>query len=117
MIKRRTNLPAVTITADDLSSIGTWSRKLGLAKGRLTFDPNGVVLTGKAFDDSTVRFASYANKRTGFTEQVVSTADPLVSPAMRAREAKRMHKEGLTQHQIAERLGCSQKTISNDLRR
>jgi DNA-binding NarL/FixJ family response regulator len=50
----------------------------------------------------------------GYQEQTVSRCAGLTIKQRRI-EAKKLRKRGLTQADIAERLGVSQKTISNDL--
>ncbi|MGP0873248.1 hypothetical protein ACJ8QF_24100 [Serratia sp. CY81684] len=59
-----------------------------------------------------VRVTTYEG--TGFSERTVSTCDPM-SLAQRRQETQRLRSTGLSQQQIADRLGVSQKTVSNDL--
>ena len=113
MIKRR-QLPVVTITAADLDATDASLKKQGFTKWKMTSDDNGVVFSGTSFDGSTTRFASYS--KSVFQERHISRTNGRVSPEDRKKEAKRLRKTGMTQAQIAERLGCAQKTISNDLR-
>lgn len=70
-------------------------------------------ISGRTESGGAVRFSSYISK--GFRSRTSSSCEGL-SPARRKAEAKRMKNTGLTQSEIAEHLGCSQKTISNDLR-
>jgi DNA-directed RNA polymerase specialized sigma24 family protein len=70
-------------------------------------------LIGKTKLGETVRLSTYRSN--GFSEQIFSRCSPL-SPEQRRQEAKRLRKIGFTQTEIADRLGCSQKTISGDLR-
>jgi DNA-binding NarL/FixJ family response regulator len=75
---------------------------------------NGVLaVVGKNRRNVTFRHSLYASN--GYAERTLSISTRL-SPRRRRREARRMYRDGLTQVQIAERLGCSQKTISVDLR-
>jgi hypothetical protein len=70
-------------------------------------------LIGKTKDGETTRLSIY--RKNGFSEQTLSSCAPL-TPEQRRKEAKRLRKIGHTQTEIADRLGCSQKTISVDLR-
>lgn len=69
-------------------------------------------LVGKLKSGETIRIADYSGN--GFSERTVSMCAPL-SASERKKEAKRLRGVGHTQAEIADRLGCSQKTISLDL--
>ncbi|MFW7204176.1 helix-turn-helix domain-containing protein [Serratia sp. BNK-17] len=61
-----------------------------------------------------VRVTTYEG--TGFSERTVSTCD-LMPLDQRRQETQRLRSTGLSQQQIADRLGVSQKTVSNDLKK
>ena len=60
-----------------------------------------------------IRVSTY--RGVGYQERTVSRCLPLAA-AQRRKQARRMYGEGLTQEQIGDSLGCSQKTICNDVR-
>ena len=93
------------IIDDDFKSQGLLEWTMKSAEGEKC-------LTGRTINGVSVRIARYDNN--GFSEKTASICRRL-SPAKRKIEAKRLHKKGLTQNAISERLGCSQKTISNDI--
>jgi DNA-binding CsgD family transcriptional regulator len=71
-------------------------------------------IVGKTAEGQTVKMTQYIGN--GVKEQTISTASEL-SVAERRVEAKRLYTEKkLSQQAIADQLGFSQKTISDDLR-
>ncbi|TAL83320.1 MAG: helix-turn-helix domain-containing protein [Rhodanobacter sp.] len=70
-----------------------------------------LTLTGKT-PNGAVQVKHY--NKNGLKQRTLSACEPL-SIENRRFEAKRLHRENHTQHEIAEILGVSQKTISNDL--
>lgn len=71
----------------------------------------------RAQDDqgATVTLTSYVNDRTGYREGGFTALPQKLTPTERREEVQRLAKAGLTQQAIAERLGVSQKTVSNDI--
>jgi DNA-binding NarL/FixJ family response regulator len=66
---------------------------------------------------ATVTFTGYVNERTGYREEGLSILPQRLSPTDRREEVRRLAAAGLTQQAIAERLGVSQKTVSNDIKK
>ncbi|WP_036240923.1 helix-turn-helix domain-containing protein [Mesorhizobium sp. STM 4661] len=91
---------------DVLGNIGLEECTISIQKGKKHF--KGRTRNGKAIN------VILRDGGSGFQEQTVSFCDVL-SVKDRRVEAKRLRKEGMRQTVIAERLGVSQKTISNDL--
>ena len=74
---------------------------------------NGMTRFKGRIDDQTVTFQTY--RAPGLVLQSASKCEKL--PVKRRREeARKLRRKGHTQVEIADRLGVSQKTISNDLR-
>lgn len=111
-MRDKTQLPAVRVPRELLNNIDNSFRQYGLDEWKAASKNGRVSLSGKTNGGITVSFSSYSSD--GYSERTVSSSDRL-TPARRRKEATRMYREGLTQTQIAERLGCSQKTVSNDL--
>lgn len=103
---------ALRVPNDQLASIDEIFQKQGITEWVLKSKNGEKSLTGRTKMGIAIRVNLYNNN--GFKERTSSICQRL-SPAQRKTEAKRLSKRGLTQTEIAERLGCSQKTISNDL--
>lgn len=65
---------------------------------------------------ATMTLTGYVNERTGYREGGFSALPQKLSPSERREEVQRLAAAGMTQQAIAERLGVSQKTVSNDLK-
>jgi hypothetical protein len=104
---------AVQVPSEPLSQVETLLRQQGIVEWTIKSKPGRKTISGRTTNGGAVRYQFYSGN--GFRERTSSSCDPL-PPQKRRAEAKRMTKEGLTQTEIAERLGCSQKTVSNDLR-
>lgn len=93
-----------------------------LLDGRLTGEikilPDGTMKI-RAQDDqgAIMTLTSYTNDRTGYREGGFTALPRKLSPTERREEASRLAATGLTQQAIAERLGVSQKTVSNDIKK
>lgn len=86
---------------------------MGLSEATLTFKNGKRSLKGKTAEGRTMN-VSVRDNGSGYKEQVISVCEVL--PIQKRREEVRsMSKEGHSQTVIAEKLGVSQKTISNDL--
>jgi len=96
-----------------MDAIGAFFDQQGITEWSIKSKGGQRTISGRTESGGAVRFSSYTSN--GFRSRTSSSCDKL-SPARRKAEAKRMSKRGLTQSEIAEHLGCSQKTISNDLR-
>lgn len=66
---------------------------------------------------ATMTLTGYVNERTGYREEGVSVLPQKLSPTERREEVRRLAAIGMTQQSIAERLGVSQKTVSNDVKK
>lgn len=104
---------AVRVLNEPLAAIDAFFRQQGLDEWSIKSKPDHKTVIARARDGNAVRYSVYTSN--GFCERTLSSCDRL-PPARRKAEAKRLSKKGLTQTEIAERLGCSQKTVSNDLR-
>jgi DNA-binding NarL/FixJ family response regulator len=112
-IKRRT-LPAVAIQRDVLLEIKEQFRAAGFDRWSIKSTDAVMTFTGQAATGDTIRSSLVFSD--GFQEQTISRTDGVLTTAKRRAAARKLRKLGLTQAQIADRLGCSQRTISNDLR-
>lgn len=92
---------------DVLGSIGVEECSILIQKGKKHF--KGRTKDGKAIN------VILRDGGSGFQEQTLSVC-AVLSLNDRRIEAKRLKKEGMSQAAIGERLGVSQKTISNDLK-
>lgn len=104
---------ALRVPSEPLSELDALFAQQGIEEWKITSKGGQKTISGRTKGGGAVRLSIYTSN--GFRERTSSTSDGL-SPARRRTEAKRLRKSGLTQSEIAERLGCSQKTISNDLR-
>lgn len=113
-MKGKTQLAKVNAPLERLNEIDNVFRSLGLVEWKAESKGGQRILQGKTSDGQKIRMSSYDNH--GFNERTISSCN-LLSPERRREEAKRLYKNGrgLTQGQIAERLGVSQKTVSNDV--
>ena len=105
--------PAIAPAACDISTIPGIIQKFGLVNFNVSCSHGELTVTGTDQSGKHVRVNSYQGN--GFTEGTMSTFQP-GSKEARQFEAMRLRKDGLTQQEIANRLGVSQKTISNDLK-
>lgn len=92
---------------DVLGTIGVEECSILIQKGKKHF--KGRTRDGKAIN------VILRDGGSGFQEQTLSVC-AVLSVEDRKIEAKRLKKEGMSQAAIGERLGVSQKTISNDLK-
>lgn len=86
---------------------------LGLSKVTITIEDGKRSLKGRTNNGQAVNVV-VRDSGSGFKERTVSMCDVLTIDDRQA-EAKRLKQEGFTQAVIADKLGVSQKTISNDL--
>jgi DNA-directed RNA polymerase specialized sigma24 family protein len=105
---------ALRVPGEPLSEIDAFFRQQGLDEWTVKSKGSRKLITGRTSDGTTLRYSTYASD--GYSERTSSSCAGL-SRAQRQIQAKRLAKQGHTQMEIAERLGCSQKTVSNDLRR
>lgn len=103
----------VRVPRDLLDEIRSTFERQGVAECKIHFKDRLEVISAKGRNGETIRVSTYRDG--GFRERTVSHCERL-TPTQRRKEARRMYRDGLTQIQIAERLGCSQKTISNDVK-
>lgn len=104
----------VRVPSEPLAEIEALFHEQGIIEWSIKSKRGHKTISGRTKSGGAVRYSVYASN--GFHERSVSSCNGL-SPARRRAEAKRLSKRGLTQTEIAERLGCSQKTVSNDLAR
>lgn len=104
---------AIQVPSEPLNEIDALFRQQGIEEWTVKSRRGLKTISGRTKGGGAVRFTIYTSN--GFRERTSSSCDGL-SPVRRKAEAKRMSRNGLTQTEIAERLGCSQKTVSNDLR-
>ena len=104
---------AIQVPSEPLNEIDALFRQQGIEEWTVKSKGAQKTISGRTKSGRAVRLSIYTSN--GFRKRTSSSCDGL-SPARRKAEAKRMSKEGLTQSEIAEHLGCSQKTVSNDLR-
>jgi Homeodomain-like domain len=109
----KAQLPAVRLPPQLLRSLVDSFERSGFQEWKATCKDGRLAVVGKA-GGMTIRVADYASD--GFNERTVSRSEGL-SPRRRREEAGKMHRDGFTQTEIADRLGCSQRTISGDLSR
>lgn len=105
---------AVNAPLERLKEIDHVFTAMGLVEWEASSKSGQRTIKGKTADGQTVRLSSYDDN--GFSERTISSCGRL-SPPERKEEVRRLYNggRGLTQMQIADRLGVSQKTISNDL--
>ena len=104
----------IQVPSEPLNEIDALFRQQGIEEWTVKSKRGHKTISGRTKSGGAVRLSIYTSN--GFRKRTTSSCDGL-SPARRKAEAKRMSKEeGLTQSEIAEHLGCSQKTVSNDLR-
>lgn len=94
-------------------SIPAIVQQAGLVNFTASYEQGQLTVCGTNSSGHQVRISSYQGN--GLTEGTMSTFQPGSRDARQA-EAMRLRSIGLTQLEIANRLGVSQKTISNDLR-
>lgn len=98
----------------DISTVPALVQQLGLVNFNVKCNNGELVVSGTSANGKKYRVSSYDNN--GYTEGTMSSFNP-GQPADRKKEAVRLRNTGLSQQEIANRLGVSQKTISNDLKR
>lgn len=108
------NPPAPQPNNPIVGEINHFFDSLNLQTGTIAKTPTGVVITGQNSSNQQVglRGQSIGN----FSSMTVSTFNP-TTPQERRDVSKELYKQGMTQQQIANTLGVSQKTISNDLKK
>lgn len=86
---------------------------LNLPTGKVERTPNRIKVTGQTPENEVVNFSrqQYGN----YNSTTTSTYQP-TTPQERREVVKELRKQGFTQEQIANSVGVSQKTVSNDLR-
>ena len=104
---------ALQVPREPMDAIDAFFAQQGITEWTMRAKGGQRTIAGRTEDGGAIRISSYTSK--GFRSRTSSSCGGL-TPARRKAEAKRMKKAGLTQSEIAEHLGCSQKTISNDLR-
>jgi len=97
----------------DISKLPDIVQNLGLVNFNVSCEDGSLTVTGKNTEGKHFRVNGYQGN--GFTEGTMSTFESSSRDA-RQFEAIRLRNAGFTQQEIADRLGVSQKTISNDLR-
>lgn len=105
-VKREKNQPAIIERADQVFN------DLGIISGSIRKTPTSITVHGTNHNNEavTVHGANFH----GYQEQRLTSFDG--STEDRKLAAKQLRRQGLSQAAIADRLGVSQKTISNDLR-
>ena len=116
--KPRSTFPAKPLPAPPVIKVENLMANLNLGTGELrdytiTQKPGHTTITATTTDGQYVRVEKY-NCNNGFSEGSMSVFVP-GSIEERRDEARRLRDTGLSQTAIADRLGVSQKTISNDL--
>ena len=104
--------PPSTPPACDIGALPGIIQNFGLINFNVSCRNGELTVTGTDQSGKHVRVNSYQGN--GFTEGTMSTFQP-GSKEARQLEAVRLRNDGLTQQEIANRLGVSQ-TISNDLK-
>lgn len=99
--------------ACDLDKIMGIVESAGLTDFNISCTGGEFTITGTNSEGNHLRVSEYQSN--GFSERTVSAAQP-TSQENRRSEARRLRGTGLSQTEIAKRLGVSQKTISNDLK-
>lgn len=105
--------PPATPAACDISALPGIIQNFGLINFNVSCNHGELTVTGTDQTGNRVRVNSYQGN--GFTEGTMSTFQPGSKEARRL-EVVRLRGNGLTQQEIANRLGVSQKTVSNDLK-
>ncbi len=113
-MKAGKSLVPVQIPSEPLAHVEDALRGQGIVEWAIKSRPGVKIFVGRTRNGGAIRQEIRASN--GFRERTASTCVRM-APNKRRIEAKRMYKRGLTQTEIAERLGCSQKTVSNDLHR
>ncbi|HEI2929593.1 TPA: helix-turn-helix domain-containing protein [Escherichia coli] len=113
MAKPPSAIPLNTPSSCDVSAIPSIIQQFGLINFNISCNNGELTIMGADQNGTHIRVNSYQGN--GFTEGTMSTFQPRGKEARRL-EAIRLRKSGLTQQEIANRLGVSQKTISNDLK-
>jgi hypothetical protein len=104
---------ALRALSEPLREIEVFFQRQGLDEWTVKAKGGLRIITGRSSTGETIRFSTYTSD--GYSERTTSRSFGL-SRVQRQLQAKRLSKQGLTQMEIAERLGCSQKTVSDDLR-
>lgn len=113
MAKPPATTPPTTPAVCDISTLPGIIQSFGLINFKVSCNEGELTVTGTDQGGKHIRVNSYQGN--GFTEGTMSTFQP-ESKEARKFEAVRLRGAGLTQQEIANRLGVSQKTISNDLK-
>ena len=113
MAKPPSAIPPDTPSSCDVSALPGIIQNFGLINFNVSCNNGELTVTGTDQNGKHIRVNSYQGN--GFTEGTMSTFQPGGKEARRL-EAVRLRESGLTQQEIANRLGVSQKTISNDLK-
>jgi hypothetical protein len=103
----------VRVPRDQLDELRETFTGQGFTKFSISYGDGEEVVVARTKDGQTFRASRYDG--VGFSERTISRSRRM-SSKHRRKEAKRLSRAGLTQTRIAQRLGFSQRTISNDLR-
>ena len=105
---------AILVASEPLTALDAMFQAQGFVEWSIRSKLGQKTITGRTQDGVIIRHSAYETN--GYQERSMTRCDSGRLPrAKRKTEAKRLSKQGLTQSEIAERLGCSQKTVSNDL--
>mgnify|MGYP003583468715 FL=1 len=105
--RNRENKPAIIERAEDVFS------DLNIKSGSIKKTSRGITVHG--IDNNNHSVTIHGADFNGYREQRVTSFQG--SPDDRKQVAKQLRRDGLSQTAIADRLGVSQKTISNDLKK
>ncbi|EHU9520833.1 HTH domain-containing protein [Vibrio vulnificus] len=105
--------PSTSSPSCDISVLPGIIQGAGLVNFEVSCNNGELTVTGSNEHGQQVRISSYQGN--GFQEGTLSTFQPS-SIEQRRAETRRLRSTGLTQQEIADRLGVSQKTVSNDLK-
>lgn len=122
---------AKKISAQEMSPVSNPSRAIaqqqqeiiddllcGRLAGEIKVSLDGTVkIRAQDAQGATMTLTGYVNERTGYREGGVSVLPQKLSPTERREEVRRLAATGMTQQSIAGRLGVSQKTVSNDVKK
>lgn len=86
---------------------------LNMSSGKVIRTPGKIRITGRTAQNDVINFSKQESGN--YQSKTTSSYRPSTSQE-RQKTAKQLRKAGLTQEQIANELGVSQKTISNDLK-
>ncbi len=105
--RSRSNKPAIIERAEEVFS------DLNIKSGSIKKTLGGITVHG--IDNNNQSVTIHGADFSGYREQRITSFQG--SPDDRKQVAKQLRRDGLSQTAIADRLGVSQKTISNDLKK